>query len=391
MISLAEAQVRLLALADALPPVIAPLTKASGHYLAKDIIAKRMQPAADLSAMDGYAIRVADIPGPWTLIGESAAGAPFAGGIGKHETARIFTGAHVPSGADTILVQEDTKAEGLVINLDGEGPGYAGKHIRKAGSDFAKNDILLIKGQILSPGAIAVSAMAGLGSVLVGGRAKVAIIATGNELVPPGTLHTAAQIPSSNSIMLATMLDDLPCDITDYGIVPDSLSALKQAFSDCADADVIVTTGGASVGDHDYVQAALIEAGADMDFWRIAMKPGKPVMAGKLGKSVVLGLPGNPSSAFVTAFLLLLPLVRHLSGAQSPYPPQEQGVLVSNLLPTQNRAEYLRGHLAAGLVSAFYGQDSGLVTTLAKANALIIRPPLAPEMKAGETVTLHRI
>jgi molybdopterin molybdotransferase len=391
MISLAEAQARLLALADALPPVTIPLSIASGHYLAEDIIAKRTQPAADLSAMDGYAIRFSDMPGPWTLIGESAAGSPFAGAIGKHETARIFTGAHVPAGADTILIQEDTKPAGPVINLDGEGPDFVGKHIRKAGSDFLEYEVLLAKGQLLLPGAIAVSAMAGSGSVLVGGRPKVAIIATGDELVSPGALCSTAQIPSSNSIMLTAMLAGLPCDATDYGIVPDSLAALKQAFTDCADADVIVTTGGASVGDHDYVQAALIESGADIDFWRIAMKPGKPVMAGKLGKTIVLGLPGNPSSAFVTAFLLLLPLVRHLSGSLSPYPLQERGVLVGDVPPTQNREEYLRGHFEAGLVSAFRGQDSGLVTTLAKANALIIRPALSPEKKAGETVSLHRI
>ncbi len=391
MISLAEAQARLLNLADALPPVSAPLSKASGHYLAEDIISKRTQPAADLSAMDGYAIRFTDMPGPWTLIGESAAGSPFTGVIGKHETVRIFTGAHVPIGANTILVQEDTKPEGLVINLGVDGPGLAGKHIRKAASDFAENDILLAKGQFLSPGAIAVSAMAGSSSVLIGGRAKVSIIASGDELVPPGALCSTAQIPSSNSIMITGMLAGMPCDVTDYGIVPDSIAALTQAFTDCADADVIVTTGGASVGDHDYVQAALIESGADMDFWRIAIKPGKPVMAGKLGKTVVLGLPGNPSSAFVTAFLLLLPLVRHLSGCLLPYPVQEQSVLEGDIPATQNRAEYLRGYVAAGLVSAFRSQDSGLVSSLAIANALIICSALSPEIKAGKTVSLYRM
>ena len=258
-------------------------------------------------------------------------------------------------------------------------------------ADFAQGETVLTKGQHLSPGAIALVAMAGFGSVKVGGRPKVAIIGTGDELLPPGVPCTSAQIPSSNNVMLAAMLDGLPCDVTDYGIVPDSLIHLQQAFADCANADIIVTTGGASVGDHDYVQGALIAAGTEIDFWRIAMKPGKPVMAGKLGKSIVLGLPGNPSSAFVTAFLLLLPLVRHLAGCWSPYPLEEHGVLSGNIGPTQNRAEYLRGHIVAGILNVFHGQDSGLVKTLAQADALIIRPASAPAMKAGDTVSFHRL
>ena len=259
------------------------------------------------------------------------------------------------------------------------------------GADFADGEILLTKGQHLSPGAIALAAMAGFGSVRVGGRPKVVIIGTGDELLPPGTPCTTAQIPSSNNVMLAAMLDGLPCDVTDYGIVPDSLNRLSQAFVDCAEADIIVTTGGASVGDHDYVQSALIAAGAEIDFWRIAIKPGKPVMAGKLGTAIVLGLPGNPSSAFVTAFLLLLPLVRHLAGSAMPYPLEEWGVLSADIPVTQNRAEYPRGHIAAGILSVFQGQDSGLVKTLSRANALVIRPPSAPAMAAGDTVSFHRL
>ncbi len=391
MISLAEAQARLLALAAPLPSVTSPLAQASGHYLAQNVIAGRTQPAADLSAMDGYVIRFADMPGPWRQVGESAAGATFSGKVGAGETVRIFTGAHVPNGADTILLQEDVASDGVMITLTGDGPDFAGKHIRRTGTDFLAGDTLLSKGQYLGAGAIALAAMAGLGRVLHGGRAKVTIIATGDELVAPGASCSKAQIPSSNSLMLAAMLEGLPCDVVDYGVVPDSLSALIHAFADCAGSDVVVTTGGASVGDHDYVQEALKQSGATIDFWRIAMKPGKPVMAGKLGNTIFLGLPGNPSSAYVTAFLLLLPLVRHLSGCAEPYAVEEQALLANDIPATESRAEYMRGYLSAGEIKAFQAQDSGLVTVLAQANALIIRPAFSSAEAAGGAVSLYRL
>ncbi len=389
MISLAEAQQRLMALSAPLLPLESPLHQCVGHYLAEDIIAHRTQPAADLSAMDGCAIRFSDMPGPWQVIGESAAGAPFFGEMAKGEAVRIFTGAHVPSGADTILVQEDAAIEGATLTLTGDGPAKTGQHIRRTGSDFAAGDRLLSVGDLVSPGAVALAAMAGRGTVRVGGRPKVTIIATGDELVAPGKQCSAAQIPSSNSVMLTAMLAPLPCDVTDHGIVGDSLDALRTAFSAHGDANIIVTTGGASVGDHDYVQEALVQSGAEIDFWRIAMKPGKPVMAGKLGKTIVLGLPGNPSSAFVTAFLLLLPLIRHLAGSLSPLPETRTARLTTQIGATGNRAEYLRAVYQDREISALQGQDSGLVTTLAKANALIICAANVPETSSGDRVLFH--
>ncbi len=384
MIPVQEAQARLLSLAPPLPPQTLPLDQAIGHYLAEDIIAKRSQPAADLSAMDGYAIRVADLPGPFSLIGESAAGAPFAGAIEHSQTARIFTGAHVPVGADTILVQEDVRAEGSQIYLVGDGPGIVGKHIRRQGGDFRNGDTLVAKGTLAQAGAIAAAAMAGYGTLSVGGTPKVKIIGTGDELMPPGEMCDAAHIPSSNNIMLHAMLRPLPCTVVDAGIVKDDLKLITAAFDDAADFDIIVTSGGASVGDRDYVQDALKAAGAEIDFWRVAMRPGKPLMAARIGKTVVLGLPGNPSSAFVAAVLFLLPSVRHFAGAGAPQLKVDLAPVTVDLPSGDNRSEYIRAQLKNGRVTPFSKQDSGMITPLVESNTLLIRPAGCPPLKAGD-------
>ena len=388
MISVEEAQARLLALASPLPPQALSLERAIGHYLAEDVIAKRSQPAANLSAMDGYAIRFADLPGPFTLVGESAAGTPFAGSVGNAETARIFTGAHIPAGADSILLQEEARAENNRIYLVGpaSGPEMAGKHTRREGSDFVDGDTIVAKGSILSAGAVAAAAMAGYGEILVGSMPKIKIVGTGNELVPPGACFDTTQIPSSNNLMLKAMLHQLPCEVIDFGIVKDELELVVGAFDDAAAFDIIVTSGGASVGDHDFMPDALKAAGADIDFWRVAMRPGKPVMAARIGKTIVLGLPGNPSSAFVTAMLFLLPLVRHLAGSAMPLPKVEFA-LVSIALPAGDaRAEYLRARLEINAIMPFERQDSGMIIPLVTANALLIRPPFAPAIQSGSLV-----
>lgn len=383
MIAVEEAQARLLALAAPLHSQTLSLEQAIGRYLAEDIIAKRSQPAADLSAMDGYAIRFADLPGPFTLVGESAAGAPFAGEIGKNQTARIFTGAHVPAGADTILVQEEARTDENRIYLNGDGPGITGKHIRRAGGDFREGDMLVAKGSLLQSGAIAAAAMAGYGEVTVGGAPRVKIIGTGDELMPPGADCDAAHIPSSNNVMLKALLCTLPCQAVDAGIVKDDLKLLTAAFDDAADFDVIVTSGGASVGDHDFVQEALIATGAEIDFWRVAMRPGKPLMAAQLGNTVVLGLPGNPSSAFVTAILFLLPLVRHLAGSNAPLPVVCSAQVTGDIPAGDIRAEYMRARVESGTIAPFQKQDSGMIAPLVEVNALLIRPPSADVLKAG--------
>lgn len=375
MIGVDEAQAQLLALAAPLPSISMPLVEAVGHYLAEHVFARRTQPAADLSAMDGYAIRFGDMPGPWRIIGESAAGAPFGGVLGTGETVRIFTGAHVPASADCVLVQEEATREDDMLTLSGEGPPGVGAHIRRAGGDFSVGDCLLESGDFLNPGRIAAAAMAGYGALAVGGRPKVTILASGSELVAPGAACSIAQIPSSNSVMLSAMLAHFPCNVADGGIIADDLLALETALRSAVEgADIIVTSGGASVGDHDLVQTALRNVGAEIDFWKVAMRPGKPVMAGRIGSAIVLGLPGNPSSAYVTAFLFLLPLVRHLAGCKTPLPEFRAGILKEALPAGGARTDYLRALVQNDVISVFSKQDSGMLAPLSQANALLINP-----------------
>lgn len=386
MIPVDEAQARLLGLAVPLPFNTLKLDQAVGCYLAEDIYAKRSQPAADLSAMDGYAISFADLPGPFTVIGESAAGRPFSGAANAKQAVRILTGGHVPTGADTILVQEDARLDGDQLHLIGDGPGSVGKHIRRAGGDFDERDQLLARGALLTPGAIAAAAMGGFGKLPVGGLPKIKIIGSGDELLPPGTPCDAAHIPSSNNVMLAAMLKSLPCNVYEAGIVEDDLTKLTDALADSSEYDIIVTSGGASVGDHDLVHAALVAAGAEIDFWRVAIRPGKPVMAARIGRCIFLGLPGNPSSAYVTAFLFLLPLVRHLAGSESPLPGIKTAHISSAMQAGDNRAEYLRAYTEGNDITVFSKQDSGMVKPLAEANALVIREAHAAPVSAGELI-----
>lgn len=392
MISVDEAQARLLALASPLPPVALPLAQAVRHFLGTAVVATRTQPAADLSAMDGYAILSTDFPGPWRVTGESAAGRPFCGALNKGEAVRIFTGAHVPSNADSILIQEDAEREGDSLSATHKVVPLAGAHIRRKGSDFATGDIVLPKGIVLDAGAVAVAAMAGYGELVVGGRPQVATVATGDELVAPGSVCNSAQIPSANSPMLAAMLSNLPCDVEDAGIIRDNLAELEASLAALAkQANIIVTTGGASVGDHDLVQRALLNIGAEMDFWKVAMRPGKPLMAGKIGDCVVLGLPGNPSSAFVTSFLFLLPLVRYMAGCDSPFPLLYEAITTVDLPAGGTRAEFLRAKVNGSAITPLSPQDSGLTSTLARANALLPRSTGAPPRPKGSIVEYLRL
>ncbi len=392
MISVDEAQARLLALVTPLPPVERDLMQAVRHYVHAPLIAMRTQPAADLSAMDGYAIAVQDFPGPWRVIGESAAGHPFAGDLQRGEAVRIFTGAYVPQNADSVLIQENAVRDGDMLNATLDRPPVFGANIRRLGGDFHAGDAVLPKGTYLDAGAIAVAAMAGHGRIAVGGVPRIAIAATGDELVPAGSAIGPAQIPCSNSPMLQAMLAGLPCDVRDAGILPDDLTALETSLSAlCEQVDIIVTTGGASVGDHDLVQTALVNIGAQMDFWKVAMRPGKPLMAGKVGNTVVLGLPGNPSSAFVTAFLFLLPLIRHMAGCNAPLPAYFEAATLTDLPAGGDRAEYMRATVEGGHITPFTTQDSGLTRTLSQANALLVQQPNVPPRAKGSVVQYMRL
>lgn len=390
MIELAEAQARLFALRDPVEIQDVALVEAVGRWAAADVVARRTQPARDLSAMDGYAIRSADASGPWRVVGESAAGRLFAGSVGAGEAVRIFTGAVVPDGADAILIQENVARDSDVLTLTGEAP-FAGKHIRRAGADFAGGAVLVAEGDAFTPARIALAAMGGYAKLAVRRKLRVAIISTGDELVPPGEITAEDQIPSSNAPMLAAMLAGMPVEIDDRGTVRDALAALTAEFAACAEADIIVTIGGASVGDHDLVRPALEAAGAKLDFWKIAMRPGKPVMAGKLSDAVVLGLPGNPVSAFVTAFLLLTPLIAHLSGANSPLPERIEAQLGTPLPANGNRLDHIRGVLSGVTVTPTGTNDSSMLAALSASNILIIRDINAPAASEGDSVPCLRI
>ncbi|MDY0958649.1 molybdopterin molybdotransferase MoeA [Sphingomonas sp. CFBP8993] len=381
-----EAQKRLLALTTERPIVDVPLREAAGRWAARDIAARRTQPSSDLSAMDGYAIRFADMPGPWTVIGESAAGRPFAGTIAVGEATRIFTGAALPPGADTVLIQEEAGRDGDTLLLTGEGPGHLGRNVRRRGLDFDEGATLITAGQRLTPARIAVAATGGHGTLPVRQHVRVAIAATGDELVPPGS-GDPATLPESNGVMLAALLADLPVEIIDLGILPDDLNALRDAFAGVG-ADLLVTTGGASVGDHDLVQPALKAAGGQVDFWRIALRPGKPMMAGRLGGTVVLSLPGNPVSAFVTATLFVRPLIAHMAGAADPFPAPIPTILGEDLPANGPRIDYLRAAMIDGRVHAAAIQDSSMLLTLARSTCLIIRPPHVPAAQAGDSAEI---
>jgi molybdopterin molybdotransferase len=391
MISLAEAQAQLIALASPKPSELLPLSQCIGRYLAQDVIAIRSQPAVNLSAMDGYAIAWNDMPGPWQCIGESAAGRPFSGEISQGQAIRIFTGAAIPKGADTIIIQEDVVANSNIIELNSEGPARRGSHIRLKSSDFALSDVLLGTGQKLNAGGLAVTAMAGYGELQVVGLPKIAYFSTGDELVPPATVTDDTQLPSSNNPMIAGLVASVPCVFEDKGIVADNLGNIRDMFQFLQNdnSDIIVTSGGVSVGDHDLIQPALRAAGATIEFWKIAMKPGKPVLVAKLGNSIILGLPGNPSSAYVTAFLLLLPLIKRFNGAHSILPDTFDAPLANDLPATGARAEFIRASYSGRDIRAFQRQDSGIVSVLANANALIIRPPNADALAAGKHVSAY--
>lgn len=387
MILVDVAQNRLLALARPLPVETVSLREATGRWAAEDIVARRTQPARPLSAMDGYAM-AGGAPGPWQIIGESAAGRPFSGRVGKGEAVRIFTGAAVPPGADSVVIQENIIRDGATIRTMPADAPESGRHIRQPGSEYRKGDLLIRRGERLNPARIGLAANAGYGQLPVRRRPRIALIATGDELVPPGVEAGDDLLPESNAIMLAGLFRPLPCDINQIGIVPDNLPEIIAAIK-AADADILITLGGASVGDHDLVRPALEACGATLDFWKVAMRPGKPVMAGQLGDRIVLGLPGNPVSAFVSALLFAKPVAAALSGASEPLTPKVPARLAEALPANGGRVDHLRARNTAEGVMPIGPNDSAALGGLADADCLIIRPSNAPAAAVGDTVSIY--
>ena len=386
-LELEEAQARLLALAVPLGQERMPVTEAAGRYLAGPLLARRTQPPADLSAMDGYAVRHADLPGPWRVIGESACGHPFGGTVAKGEAVRIATGALLPGGADLVLLQED--CERVEDRLELVAAPSPARNIRAAGMDFAEGQELLAAGARLGPAQIALALTGGHRLVAVNRRVNVTVLDTGDELAADPEHCALHQIPASNGAMLAAMAAAFPCQVTHSAPVPDQLEALVAAFDAASAADLIVTSGGASVGDHDLLRPALEQWGAQIEFWRVAIKPGKPLLVARKGRTIVLGLPGNPVSSHVTAYLFMLPLIRAMSGAVAVLPNPIEAALALDLPVAGARREFIRGRWDGSRVTPLRNQDSGALAALAASNALIERPAGAPAISAGEGVSVY--
>ena len=386
-----EAQMRLLALATPLAIERVDVTSALGRYLAEPLIAARTQPSADLSAMDGYAMVSGDLAGPWQVIGESAAGHPFAGSMLAGQAVRISTGALLPEDAGAVIVQEDLFRDGDRLVLTGMPPSPQTKHIRRKGMDFSEGSLLLEAGTKIGPAHLALALSAGHSHLAVRRKLRIVIIDSGDELATDPEHCQRHQIPASNGAMLAAMISALPCDVIRIGPLGDDLAQLTSALAKAGNADVIVTSGGVSVGDHDLIRPALEEWGATLDFWRVGIKPGKPLLVASKGGQIVLGLPGNPVASHVTAFFFLLPLIRAMAGSEYPLPMPMMAKLSGTMSAGGDRHEFLRGVWDGVFVSADIMQDSGALAALARSNALIERPPGAPSQEAGSAVRIYLI
>jgi molybdopterin molybdotransferase len=399
LLSVADAQALVLKDAQPLPSENVPLAQAHGRVLAADLAALRTQPPAAVSAMDGYAVRAADVataPARLKLIGEVAAGHPFDREVAAGEAARIFTGGVVPPGADTIVIQEHTAREGDTVVV--QKASAAGRHIRRAGLDFAAGDVLLARGRRLTARDLALAAAMNHPTVPVHRGARVALLATGDELVMPGVTPGHGQIVYSNGFALMAQVAAEDAEVIDLGIAPDRLDATIAAVAraKALGVDVLVTTGGASVGEHDLVQKAFAAEGMALSFWKVALRPGRPLMHGQLGAMQVLGLPGNPVSAFVCAVLFLSPLLRRLAGRADLGPDTESATLGCDLPANDERTDYMRAELVVrpdgSLVAAPYAvQDSSMLTPLAKAGCLVIREPYAPAATAGANCRIVKL
>jgi len=394
MLSVAEAQARVLAGLTPLPPEDVPLAQACGRVLAANVHARVTNPPCDVSAMDGYAVRHSSRDS-FNVIGEAQAGGHFAGTVGEGDAVRIFTGAPVPSGADSIMIQENVERRGDLIRLLEGNLIQPGKHIRRAGLDFKRGDILLKAGRRLRARDVALAAAMNCPTLSCARRPRIAILATGDELVLPGEVPGPDQIISSSPSGLGAEIESWGGIAVPLGIARDTVEDIRAKLSDAGTFDVVITIGGASVGDYDLVQSALAPE-LNVDFWKIAMRPGKPLVSGTFRGVPFLGLPGNPVSAFVCSLLFLKPAIMHLTGCLEAPNQLVPATLTQPMAANDVRQDYCRATLAQDedgrlMVTPLPVQDSGMLRFLATADALIVRPPHEAARPAGSTVQVLRL
>jgi molybdopterin molybdotransferase len=398
LMPVAEALARVLESAVALPTETVKLEEACTRVLAEDLAALRTQPPAAVSAMDGYAVRAADVaqaPVTLTLIGEVAAGHPFDGEVKEGQTARIFTGGVLPAGSDTVVIQEVTSRDGDKVTI--QKPAAKGRNVRGEGIDFSKGQVLLRQGRRLTDRDLMLAAAMNHAALPVHRRPKLAVLGTGDELVPPGSTPGPGEIVYSNGFALIELARSAGAEVTNLGVAGDRIDDIAAHVRRARDwgADILVTSGGASVGEHDLVQRALRAEGLDLSFWRVALRPGRPMMHGRLGSMHVLGVPGNPVSAYVCAFLFLVPLMACLTGRGDFERAPEPARLGLDLPANDERQDYLRATLEAGpdgpVATPLPNQDSSLVAPLAQADCLLIREPFAPATPAGSPCVILKL
>ncbi len=391
-----EARARVMAAFSALPAEQVSVADALGRVLAEDVRARVTQPPAAISAMDGYAVRAADVAAPpttLTVIGEAPAGGACDKTVGAGQAVRIFTGGPLPDGADAIVIQEDTEAGDGVVTV--KVAVAEGNYIRPAGLDFTAGDVGLTAGRRITARDVGLAAAMNVPWLAVHRRPSVALLATGDEIVRPGDPIGPNQIVSSNTLALAALVKEAGGDATDLGIARDNEDSLRRMAAGAERADVLVTSGGASVGDHDLVQEVLGKEGLELDFWRIAMRPGKPLLFGRIRGTPLIGVPGNPVSSLVCGLLFLKPAIDVMLGLAATETPAETALLGRDLGANDQRQDYLRARLERRddgelVATPFEKQDSSMLSSLVAAGCLVVRAPHAPPAEAGARVEIVR-